>query len=62
MLDIKLSILPVPRLNVTEVVELFLRSVVPGKSISVLSAEERRIVGLCIQQCLFSEENRSQAE
>ncbi|KAG0561333.1 hypothetical protein KC19_9G056200 [Ceratodon purpureus] len=45
-----------PRLRVKEAGEIFLRSAAPMKSISGLTDEERRIVGLCIQQCLFKSE------
>ncbi|KAG0605393.1 hypothetical protein M758_9G055500 [Ceratodon purpureus] len=42
----------IPRLTVEEAGEIFLRSAAPMRSISGLTDEERRIVGLCIQQCL----------
>ncbi|KAG0561338.1 hypothetical protein KC19_9G056700 [Ceratodon purpureus] len=45
-----------PRLRVNEAGEIFLRSAAPMRSISGLTDEERRIVGLCIQQCLFESE------
>ncbi|KAG0623404.1 hypothetical protein M758_3G172500 [Ceratodon purpureus] len=45
-----------PRLRVKEAGEIFLRSAAPMKSMSGLTDEERRIVGLCIQQCLFESE------
>lgn len=47
--------MPMPRLNVTEAGELFMRSAVPEKSIFGHSAEEQRIVALCIRECLFFE-------
>jgi hypothetical protein len=46
----------VPRLRVQEAGEIFLKSAAPMKSIFGLTDEERRIVGLCIQQCLFAAE------
>ncbi|KAG0605382.1 hypothetical protein M758_9G054400 [Ceratodon purpureus] len=45
-----------PRLRVKEAGEIFLRSAAPMKSMSGLTDEERRIVGLCIQQCLVEAE------
>ncbi|KAG0554175.1 hypothetical protein KC19_12G069600 [Ceratodon purpureus] len=42
-----------PTLRVKEAGEIFLKKAAPMKSISGLTDEERRIVGLCIQQCLF---------
>ncbi|KAG0561331.1 hypothetical protein KC19_9G056000 [Ceratodon purpureus] len=45
-----------PRLWVKEAGEIFLRSAAPMKSMSGLTDEERRIVGLCIQQCLVDAE------
>ncbi|KAG0629505.1 hypothetical protein M758_1G109300 [Ceratodon purpureus] len=48
--------MPVPWLRVKEAGEIFLKSAAPMKSIFGLTDEERRIVGLCIQQCLFEAE------
>jgi hypothetical protein len=45
--------MPMPRLNVQEAEAIFLRSAAPTKSICALTAEERRVLGLCIQLCLF---------
>ena len=45
--------MPMPRLSVQEAGAMFLRSAAPTKSICGLTDEERRILGLCIQQCLF---------
>lgn len=46
-----------PRLRVKEAAEIFLKSAAPMKSISGLTDEEQRIVGLCIQQCLVEAED-----
>ncbi|KAG0581319.1 hypothetical protein KC19_4G242500 [Ceratodon purpureus] len=45
--------MPMPSLSVNEAGSIFLRSAAPMKSIFMLTDEERRIVGLCIEQCLF---------
>lgn len=50
--DIKFCI-PMPRLTVKDARELFLRSAAPLKFTFTLTDDERRIVGLCILQCLF---------
>ena len=42
-----------PSLTVNEAGSIFLRSAAPMKSIFMLTDEEQRIVGLCIEQCLF---------
>lgn len=42
-----------PSLSWAEAGELFLRSAAPSKSIFGLSVEERRIVGLCIKECMY---------
>ncbi|KAG0606089.1 hypothetical protein M758_9G112900 [Ceratodon purpureus] len=49
--------MPMPRLRVKEAGEIFLRSAAPMKSISELTDDEQRIVGICIQQCLFESES-----
>jgi hypothetical protein len=45
--------MPMPSLSVKEAGAIFLKSAAPMKSIFMLTEEERRIVGLCIEQCLF---------
>jgi hypothetical protein len=45
--------MPMPRLSVQEAGAIFLRSAAPTKSICALTDEERRVLGLCIELCLF---------
>jgi hypothetical protein len=45
--------MPMPRLSVQEAGAIFLRSAAPTKSICALTAEERRVLGLCIELCMF---------
>lgn len=50
--DVKFC-MPMPPLTQAEAGAIFLRSSAPMKSITMLTDEERTIIGLCIQQCLF---------
>lgn len=44
---------PVPALTEEEAGTIFLRTAAPGRILSALTVEERRNLGLCVEQCRF---------